>query len=173
MKDIVEGKANVVAGSRREADSVSLIGGSRNQRGLLFISIWKYFLPQLAEIITDTNRAFKAFEHTTLEKILPMIETYTFAYQVEMLQACISSGFSLTKKGIAYVDSEAASTQNTEDITDSYLNQVHQIIDIAQRFNTISKQDKWLNYFLNISEEEWLKIETNPPKELLNLQNSI
>ena len=79
LKDIVSGRANAVAGSRREDDSVALIGGSRNRRGTLFIKIWQYFLPELAVNITDTNRAFKAFESSALEKILPKDQDLYFS----------------------------------------------------------------------------------------------
>ena len=169
IKDIVNGTAKVVAGSRREADSVALIGGNRNQRGNLFISIWQHFLPQLANKITDTNRAFKAFESGALEKILPSIKIYTFPYQIELLQASISMDIPTIKKGIAYIDSEAASTQNGANITETYLNQINQIIDIAKRYNTISTTDPLMKYFSSISEQDWALIEANPPKEIHDL----
>lgn len=169
IKDIVAGKAKAVAGSRREADSVSLIGGGRNQRGSLFINIWQHFLPQLARNITDTNRAFKAFESEALRKILPTIKIYTFPYQIELLQASISLGIPLVKKGIAYIDSEAASTQSGANITETYLNQIHQIIDIARRYQTIDTADPLMKYFSSISEEEWMAIEANPPEKLQDL----
>lgn len=169
IKDIVDGNAKVVAGSRREEDSVSLIGGTRNQRGKLFINIWQYFLPELADKITDTNRAFKAFESSALEKILPRIKTYTFPYQIELLQASIAMNIPITKKGIAYIDSEAASTQSGADITETYLNQIHQIIDIAKRYSATNESDPLLKYFSSISEEEWTLIEANPPEKIQDL----
>ncbi|NNK17832.1 MAG: hypothetical protein HKP49_01645 [Maribacter sp.] len=169
VEDIINGKTKAVAGSRRENDSVSLIGGSRDLRGNLFIRIWQHFLPQLAENITDTNRAFKAFESTALETILPAIKIYTFPYQIELLQACISMNIPLIKKGIAYLDSEAASTQSGDNITETYLNQINQIIDIAKRYNTIPVTDPLMKYLSSISEEEWRSIETNPPKNILDL----
>lgn len=169
IKDIVDGKVKAVAGSRREKDSASLIGDSRNKRGGFFIQIWQYFLPQLAEQITDTNRAFKAFESDALREILPNIKIYTFPYQIELLQAFISNDIPLTKKGIAYLDSEAASTQDGENITETYLNQIHQIIDISQRYNTIPATDPLLKYFSEISEGDWRKIEANPPENLNDL----
>ena len=98
IKDIVDGKTKAIAGSRREDDSVSLIGASRDSRGNLFINIWQHFLPQLATRITDTNRAFKAFESSALEKVLPLIKIYTFPYQIELLQACITLNIPLIKK---------------------------------------------------------------------------
>ena len=172
IKDIVDGQSKAVAGSRREDNSVALIGGSRNKRGSLFISIWQHFLPQLALRVTDTNRAFKAFESSALEKILPSIKVYTFPYQIELLQACISMDVPMIKKGIAYIDSEAASTQSGDNITETYLNQIHQIIDIAKRYNTIEKTDPLLEYLSSISEEEWRKIEVDPSKEFLAMINN-
>lgn len=169
IKDIVSGKTKAIAGSRRELDSVSLIGERRNSRGNLFISIWQHFLPQLADRITDTNRAFKAFESNALKKILPSIKIYTFPYQIELLQACISLNVPLIKKGVAYLDSEAASTQSGDNITETYLSQIHQIIDIAKRYNTIPASDQLLAYFSSITEEEWREIEKNPPENILNL----
>lgn len=169
IQDIVDGKAKVVAGSRREEDSVSLIGGNRNQRGTLFIQIWQHLLPQLAHKIIDTNRAFKAFESSVLEKILPSIKIYTFPYQIELLQACISMEIPLIKKGIAYIDSEAASTQNGSNITETYLNQINQIIDISKRYNTISGSDPLMQFLSSISEEKWQMIESNPPEEIMDL----
>lgn len=166
---ISSGEAQAVAGSRREEDSVALIGDSRDTRGLLFIKIWKHLLPGLAKEITDTNRAFKAFSATALREILPRIQIYTFPYQIELLQACISGGIPLIKRGIAYVDSEAASTQQGEAITETYLDQVHQIIDIAKRYQTIDTSDPLLVFLEGISEEEWQKIEIAPPDELGDL----
>lgn len=166
IKDISEGKAKAVIGSRREQDSVALIGGSRDQRGTLFIRIWKYFLPELAKTINDTNRAFKAFESEALRKILPSIQIYTFPYQIELLQACITHDIPMIKKGIAYIDSEAASTQSGSNITETYLNQIHQIIDIATRYHTMPTSNTLMNHLLSISEEEWMKIQLNPPEHL-------
>lgn len=169
IKDIVDGNAKVVAGSRREEHSVSLIGTDRNQRGNLFIQIWQHFLPQLAHKITDTNRAFKAFESLSLEKILPSIKIYTFPYQIELLQASISMDIPLVKKGIAYIDSEAASTQSGANITETYLNQINQIIDIAKRYKTLNTSDPLMKFFSSISEEEWSLIEANPPENIQEL----
>ncbi|MGI9239302.1 MAG: hypothetical protein ACR2RV_00790 [Verrucomicrobiales bacterium] len=169
IEPIVNGEAEAVAGSRREIDSVALIGGSRDTRGQLFIKIWQHLLPELAGTVVDTNRAFKAFTAGALAKILGRIGIYTFPYQIELLQACVSGGIGLRTRGIAYVDSEAASTQQGEAITETYLNQVHQIIDIATRYQTIDMADPLVGFLSNISEERWLSIETDPPDRLGDL----
>jgi len=41
----------------------------------------------------------------------------------------------------AYVDSEAASTQDGAEITETYLDQIRQIIDISQRYEAIDPSD--------------------------------
>ncbi|MCP4373313.1 MAG: hypothetical protein GY797_35180 [Deltaproteobacteria bacterium] len=169
IQDILNGKARVVAASRREADSVALIGDSRNTRGNLFIRIWQHLLPTLAQKITDTNRAFKAFEAQALKQFLYNIQIYTFPYQIEVLQATISNNISLSKCGIAYVDSEAASTQQGSNITETYLDQIRQIIDISQRYKALNSQDALLNFFLTVSEKQWAEIENNPPQIIASL----
>ena len=163
LEPILQGRAEAVAGSRRETDSVALIGGSRNARGRLFIQIWQHLLPQLSEQITDTNRAFKAFTAYGLKRIIDHIAIYTFPYQIELLQACISEGVPLEKRGIAYIDSEAASTQQGDAITETYLQQIHQIADIARRYETIDPSDPLLNFLESIGEDAWQQIEKSPP----------
>jgi hypothetical protein len=170
IEDIVAGRAGAVAGSRREVDSVALIGPSRNTRGHLFIRIWQHWLPELARKITDTNRAFKAFESGALARILPRIQTYTFPYQIELLQACITRGIPLTRRGIAYVDSEAASTQDGAEITETYLSQVRQIIDISRRYEGLDEEDDLAQFFLSVSEAEWRRIEADPPDTFAELE---
>ena len=169
VDDIVTGAAEVVAGSRREVDSVTAIGPGRNARGRLFIAIWQHLLPQLAEGIRDTNRAFKAFDAVALAQIIDDIETYTFPYQIELLQASSSRGIPLRPRGIAYLDSEAASTQQGEAITETYLHQIHQIIDIARRYGTIDPDDRLLHVFDGMTESDWTAIEADPPEDLSEL----
>lgn len=169
LRGIVDDGLGVVAGSRREPDSVALIGPSRAARGSLFISIWQHLLPELASTIVDTNRAFKAFDSGALARIIDDVETYTFPYQVEVLQAAVTRGIPLAPQAVAYVDSEAASTQQGETITETYLNQVRQIADIARRYGTISPDDPFLRFLDEVDEETWLQIEQDPPDELLAL----
>lgn len=169
LRGIVDEGLGVVAGSRREADSVALIGSSRAARGSLFIAIWQHLLPQLAETIVDTNRAFKALDAGALARIIDDIETYTFPYQVEVLQAAVTRDVPLAPQAIAYVDSEAASTQGGETITETYLDQVRQIADIARRYGTIPSDDALLSFIDEVDDEAWQRIEERPTPELLDI----
>jgi hypothetical protein len=166
---IVRDELGVVAGSRRELNSVALIGESRDHRGSLFIRIWQRLLPQLAERIVDTNRAFKAFDAEVLARIIDNVEIYTFPYQIEILQAAVSHGVPPTATGIGYIDSEAASTQQGESITETYLDQIRQIIDIARRYRTVPSDDPLIGFFDGVDDRTWLRYEQDPPEELLDL----
>lgn len=169
LDGVVNGGLGVVAGSRREPDSVALIGESRDSRGTLFISIWQHLLPALAERVVDTNRAFKAFDAAALARIIDDVEVYTFPYQIEILQAAIARGVSLAPRGIAYIDSEAASTQHGESIIETYIDQVRQIIDIAERFGTVERNDPLLAFLADVDDQAWRAIERDPPRELLDI----
>lgn len=169
LRGIVDAGLGVVAGSRREPDSVALIGDSRATRGSLFIRLWQHLLPELAATIIDTNRAFKAFDAGALTQIIDDVETYTFPYQVEVLQAAVSRDIPLAPQAVAYIDSEAASTQSGEDITETYLHQVRQIADIARRYGTVPPDDPLLTFLDEVDEDAWRRIEQEPTPALLDI----
>ena len=129
----------------------------------------QHLLPEMGGKITDTNRAFKAFTSTGLQRIIDRIGIYTFPYQIELLQACVTAGVPLEKRGIAYIDSEAASTQQGDAITESYLHQLQQVVDIARRYNTIDPADPILNFLESVGEDAWQRIESNPPRQINDL----
>ncbi len=65
---------NVAIGSRREPSSVVIKQGSRNDRGKLFIYLWKRLIPNLGKLI-DTQCGFKAFRAEIIPHIIAdMIE---------------------------------------------------------------------------------------------------
>jgi hypothetical protein len=169
LRGIIDHDLGVVAGSRREADSVALIGESRDHRGSLFIRVWQHLLPQLAERIVDANRAFKAFDADVLARIVEDVEVYTFPYQIEILQAAVSHGTPPTAQGIAYIDSEAASTQQGASITETYVDQIRQIVDIALRYQTIPADDPLIRFINEVDDRTWSRFEVDPPRELLDI----
>ena len=75
----------------------------------------------------------------------------------------------MSRRGIAYVDSEAASTQQGVNITETYLDQIRQIIDIARRYDAIPPDDALLHFFETVSDDGWLGIEADPPDKLEDL----
>ena len=99
------------------------------------------------------------------------MQTYTFPYQVEVLQAAVTHEIPLAPQAVAYIDSEAASTQQGEAITETYLDQVRQIADIARRYGTIPLDDPLLGFLDEVDEEAWREIERQPTPALLEILN--
>ncbi|MBT8322899.1 MAG: hypothetical protein KJO94_05410, partial [Eudoraea sp.] len=78
-------KGNLVAiGSRREPTSVVIKKGSRNDRGKLFIYLWKRLIPNLGDII-DTQCGFKAFRAEIVPDIIDNMIEKKFAFDIELL----------------------------------------------------------------------------------------
>jgi len=107
---IVRGGADAAIGSRREANSVVVKGGARNERGKKFIALWKRMLPVLGDI-TDTQCGFKAWRADAALQILPDLIEHQFAFDVELLiKTELRRRGSVQRVPIAWIDSEAAST---------------------------------------------------------------
>jgi hypothetical protein len=134
VRPIIEKGVVLAAGSRREPESVRLIGSSRNQRGKLFISVWQHLLPSLAKRVVDTNRGFKAIDAAFVPSLVGSIGEYTFAYQIELLLAASRfGGNAVLAVPICYLDSEALSTQSVQE-AQPYLDQVRRIALIGERY---------------------------------------
>lgn len=107
---ILEGAKRATIGSRRHADSVVIKGGARNDRGKLFIYLWKGMLSPLAGI-TDTQCGFKAFRAAGLIPLLEDPIERQFAFDIELLLRCeLASPGSIALSPVAWFDSEALST---------------------------------------------------------------
>ena len=66
---IINKGKEVAIGSRRERKSVVIKKGKRNNRGKLFIYLWKRMIPNLSDIF-DTQCGFKAFRKEILLHIV-------------------------------------------------------------------------------------------------------
>ncbi|MEO0559869.1 MAG: hypothetical protein AAF170_17000 [Bacteroidota bacterium] len=97
-------------GSRREASSVTVKGGTRNLRGKLFVYLWKGLIPQLEGII-DTQCGFKAFDAQHLATWIGDIQDNGFSFDIEfLLRIQLLQPGALQKVAVAWIDSEAEST---------------------------------------------------------------
>jgi hypothetical protein len=171
VQHMVETGCIVAPASRREPDSVRLIGASRNSRGKLFIDIWQHLLPTLKEAgIVDTNRGFKGIDSRHASQLVQRISERTFAYQIELLLVAAQLGSGMVSPvGVSYLDSEALSTQGSGPVQ-SYLNQVARIVAMARRHG----EDKHVGYDTELAkfiealqtqgekgEEEWIRLEAS------------
>jgi len=122
---------HVAIGSRREVGSVVVKSGMRNDRGKLFVYLWKRLLPQLRGIV-DTQCGFKAFDVPRLARWIGDTHDSGFSFDVELLlRAHMGQPGSLTKVPVAWIDSEAAST--TAEL-EPYLPMLQSIADMYRTF---------------------------------------
>jgi len=158
-----KGKKSAIA-SRREKQSVTIKQGGRNNRGKLFIYLWKRMIPQLNYII-DTQCGFKAFDsHTTKEIIDDLIEK-KFAFDIELLlKTELLQPHSIEKVAVAWIDSEAAST--TTDIQ-PYLPMLKSITKMQNKYLTPSDTELSFSAFIqSLNEEKFHLLLDHIPEEI-------
>lgn len=103
-------KKLVAIGSRREPNSVVIKKGARNNRGKLFIYLWKRLIPNLGDIV-DTQCGFKAFRAEIIPYIIDNMIEKKFAFDIELLlKSEQHKNAAIIKVPIAWIDSEEAST---------------------------------------------------------------
>ena len=126
----------VAIGSRREPNSVVIKKGARNDRGKLFIYLWKRLIPNLGDIV-DTQCGFKAFRAEIIPEIIEDLIENKFAFDIELLvKAELLKKDSIIKIPIAWIDSEEAST--TTDIQ-PYLPMLKSIVKMSKEYFPMNK----------------------------------
>ncbi len=162
---ILKQKKSVAIGSRRENTSVVIKKGTRNNRGKLFIYLWKRLLHPLNDII-DTQCGFKAFKKEMLVQIIDNLIERKFAFDIELLlKSELIQNNSIAKVPIAWIDSEEAST--TTDIQ-PYLPMLKSIAKMYEKYlpkNPVA--DDFASFILGLNEEEFNKVLDNIPVEIL------
>ena len=151
-------------GSRREKKSVVIKQGRRNDRGKLFIYLWKRMLPDLNAII-DTQCGFKAFDKAMLQAIIqPLIER-KFAIDIELLlKAQLRRPGCIARVPIAWIDSEAAST--TTDLQ-PYLPMLKAIAAMYRNYLSANPQAEEFARFIELlTPEAFDRLLENIPPEI-------
>ncbi|NNF75448.1 MAG: hypothetical protein HKN00_09705 [Flavobacteriaceae bacterium] len=158
-----KGKLSAI-GSRREPESVVLKAGSRNDRGKLFIYLWKRLIPNLDDII-DTQCGFKAFSATIVDDLVDDMIEKKFAFDIELLvKAQQLQPLSIQKVPIAWLDSEAAST--TTDIQ-PYLPMLKAIGKMNRRyFKTSTETDSFARFVDGLNNDSFNKLLERIPLEI-------
>jgi len=165
IEPILNESAEVAIASRREPESVVVKQGTRNDRGKLFIYLWKRLLPILGEII-DTQCGFKAFKQEVLLDILDDLLEYRFAFDIELLlRASLQAPGGIAKVPIAWIDSEAAST--TTDLQ-PYLPMLK---SIARMYRTYLPPDpareEFADFITDLDEEGFNRLVSNIPEAIV------
>ncbi len=158
----------VAIGSRREPKSVVIKKGTRNDRGKLFIYLWKRLIPNLGKIV-DTQCGFKAFKSEIISEIIDDLIEKKFAFDIELLlkTELLKKG-AITKVPIAWIDSEAAST--TTDLQ-PYLPMLKSISKMSKKYFPKEETSNEFSRFIELlNEEEFNDILQNIPYDIVKRQ---
>lgn len=161
---LVHGDKKVAIGSRREPNSVVIKKGSRNDRGKLFIYLWKRLIPNLGDIV-DTQCGFKAFRAEIIPGIIDGLIEMKFAFDIELLlrTELLNKG-SIAKIPIAWIDSDEAST--TTDLQ-PYLPMLKSIVKMNRKYfpeNALSNE--FTGFIDSLNEEGFDFILNNIPSAI-------
>jgi glycosyltransferase involved in cell wall biosynthesis len=154
----------VAIGSRREPESVVIKQQARNNRGKLFIYLWKRLLPELGNLV-DTQCGFKAFKGEHVPSLIDDLIEMKFAFDIEiLLKAELKKKDSIAKVPVAWIDSEAAST--TTDLQ-PYLPMLKKISMMYRKYlHSNSVSDEFASFIDTISEEDLIQLIENIPEEI-------
>jgi glycosyltransferase involved in cell wall biosynthesis len=154
----------VAIGSRREPESVVTKKQGRNNRGKLFIYLWKRLLPDLGNIV-DTQCGFKAFNGDHVLRLIDDLIEMKFAFDIEiLLKAELQKRGSIVKVPVAWIDSEAAST--TTDLQ-PYLPMLKKISMMYRKYlpkNTVSNE--FASFIDAITEDDLFQLIQNIPESI-------
>jgi glycosyltransferase involved in cell wall biosynthesis len=150
---ILTQEKSAAIGSRRERNSVVIKKGTRNNRGKLFIYLWKRLIPNLADII-DTQCGFKAFDRDLVLEIVEDLMEKKFAFDIELLlKTALVREDAIAKVPVAWIDSEAAST--TTDLQ-PYLPMLQSISKMYQKYLPSKESTaEFANFIQSLSEKEF------------------
>jgi hypothetical protein len=161
---LLDGK-DVCIANRRDGHSVVVKEGHRNQRGRLFIYLWKRLLPLLGEI-TDTQCGFKAFRASALPDLVSDTLEKKFAFDLELLvRAELRSPGCIARVPLAWIDSEALST--TTDVQ-PYLSMLQAVVSFYRHYlPSNAAADRFADFISGLSEEQWQKLIEVMPQAIL------
>ena len=165
IEPILKQKKSVAIGSRREKNSIVVKKATRNDRGKLFIYLWKRLIPNLEKII-DTQCGYKAFKNEIITRILDNLIENKFAFDIELLvKAELVEHDSIAKVAIAWIDSEEAST--TTDLQ-PYLPMLKSIAKMYKKYLPLNKTSSDFALFISkLNEEDFNNILNNIPEGIL------
>lgn len=161
---LLDGK-DVCIANRRDAHSVVVKEGHRNQRGRLFIYLWKRLLPLLGEI-TDTQCGFKAFRAAAIPDLVHQTLEKKFAFDLELLvRAELRNRGCIARVPLAWIDSEALST--TTDVQ-PYLSMLQAVVSFYRHYlPSNDAADRFADFISELSEDEWQRLIEVMPQSIL------
>ncbi len=161
---IVRGNQLSAIGSRREKQSVVVKKAARNNRGKLFIYLWKRMIPSLGNII-DTQCGFKAFSADIIPDITLGNVEQKFAFDVELLiKTDLLKPDAISKVPIAWLDSDAEST--TSDLQ-PYLPMLKSIASMQKKYFSDKEQhNDYVDFVNTLNDESFHRLLENIPQNI-------
>ena len=159
-------RANLAAiGSRREPKSILVKPVKRDNRGKLFIYLWKRLIPNLQSIV-DTQCGFKAFRADVVSNLIKNLIEKKFAFDLELLiKTELLQKNSIVKVPIAWIDSEKAST--TVDLQ-PYLTMLKSIAKMSENYFPEAKaSNTFIDFIANLQEQEFRILLKNIPDAIM------
>ncbi len=143
----------MAAGSRRSTSSIVVKDGYRQDRGRLFIYLWKQLVPQLA-YLDDTQCGFKAVRPEVIFDLVSRAQEHGFAADFELLAHCENrSPRSIDAVPIAWIDSPAASTTTAED---PYLSMLRSIEKLSRTcFQRTQEAEAFARQISSLTQAGW------------------
>ena len=164
VEPILNQNKSAAIGSRRERESVVIKKSSRNNRGKLFIYLWKRLIPNLGKIV-DTQCGFKGFKADIIPEITKDMIEKKFAFDIELLlRTELIQKNAVAKVPIAWIDSEAAST--TTDLQ-PYLPMLQSIVKMHKEyFDEIPAANEFADFIESLNQETFSKLLDNIPEKI-------
>ncbi len=167
LVDAVRRAGPVAIGSRRHRRSVVKKRGARNERGKLFIYLWKALLEPLRGI-TDTQCGFKAFDARVVHELVQGMSERRFAFDIELLLRTILSNPDVPRPistvGVGWVDSEALSTTTN---LQPYHAMLQSVAGMYRRYLVAAPEaEEFARFIERLSPDEWRVLANNVPPEV-------
>jgi len=137
--------------------------GMRNERGKLFIYLWKRLIPNLKDIV-DTQCGFKAFKAEVVSQITDDLIEKKFAFDIELLVRTeqLHPG-SIQKVPVAWIDSEEAST--TKDLQ-PYLPMLKAIVKMSHKYFE-EEENEFASFIESLDQDAFQVLLQNIPTAII------
>ena len=146
----------IACGSRREPTSVVVKQGMRNNRGKLFIYLWKRLLPQLSSII-DTQCGFKMLRASCIDGLTQQMLEKRFAFDIELLlRMSLDQPERIGKVAVGWIDSDALST--TTELS-PYLSMLKSVVAMYRHYLPAHPvSDQFAALIDEMDEDQWERL---------------
>jgi len=161
LEGVLERGYDAAIGSRREPASVVIKQGARNNRGKLFIYLWKRVISILPDVV-DTQCGFKGFRAETVHEVVQELLEKKFAFDIELLiKTRLHREDSIVRVPVAWIDSDVLST--TTDLQ-PYLPMLKAMVQMYRVYlPQNASADLFAEFIVELDDAGWERLLENIP----------